>query len=95
MEAFGGLGGIAQYSRDVLRALCAAPQVSEVVAVPRRMPASPESLPLKLTYLTGGLCGQLNYVGAIIRFLIWCAVAISDCYPWPCWQNWSPGRRWY
>jgi phosphatidylinositol alpha-1,6-mannosyltransferase len=69
MEAFGGLGGIAQYNRDVLRALCAAPQISEVVAVPRRMPAPPESLPPKLTYLTGGLCGQLNYVGAIIRLL--------------------------
>ncbi len=69
MDAFGGLGGIAQYSRDMLRALCAAPQVSEVVAVPRRMPAPPESLPPKLTYLTGGLFGQLNYVGAIIRLL--------------------------
>ena len=69
MEAFGGLGGIAQYNRDVLRALCAAPQVSEIVAVPRRMPAPPESLPPKLTYLTGGLSGQLPYVGAIIRLL--------------------------
>jgi phosphatidyl-myo-inositol dimannoside synthase len=69
MDAFGGLGGIAQYSRDMLRALCGAPQVSEVVAVPRRMPAPPESLPPKLTYLTGGLSGQLKYVGAIIRLL--------------------------
>jgi phosphatidyl-myo-inositol dimannoside synthase len=69
MDAFGGLGGIAQYSRDMLRSLCTARQVSEVVAVPRRMPAPPESLPPKLTYLTGGLSGQLKYVGAIIRLL--------------------------
>ena len=69
MDAFGGLGGIAQYNRDLLRALCAAPQVSEVVAVPRRMPAPPEPLPPKLTYLTGGLSGQLRYVGAIIGLL--------------------------
>jgi phosphatidylinositol alpha-1,6-mannosyltransferase len=69
MDAFGGLGGIALYNRDLLRALCAAPQVSEVVAVPRRMPAPPEPLPPKLTYLTGGLFGQLKYVGAIIGLL--------------------------
>jgi phosphatidylinositol alpha-1,6-mannosyltransferase len=69
MDAFGGLGGIAQYNRDVLRALCDAPQVSEVVAVPRRMPASPEPLPPKLTYLTGGVSGRLRYVGAIIGLL--------------------------
>ena len=55
MEAFGGLGGIAKYNRDFLRALCSAPEVSEVVAVPRRMSLSPESLPPKLTYITGGL----------------------------------------
>lgn len=69
MDAFGGLGGIAQYNRDVLRALCAAPQVSEVVAVPRRMPSPPGPLPPKLTYLTGGLSGRVAYVGAIIRLL--------------------------
>jgi phosphatidyl-myo-inositol dimannoside synthase len=68
-EAFGGLGGIAQYNRDLLRALCTAPQVSEVVAAPRWMPAPPESLPPKLTYLSGGVSSQLNYVGAIIRLL--------------------------
>jgi glycosyltransferase involved in cell wall biosynthesis len=69
MDAFGGLGGIALYNRDLLDALCAAPQVSEVVAVPRRMPAAPESLPAKLTYLTGGLANRVSYVGAIIRLL--------------------------
>ena len=69
MDAFGGLGGIAQYNRDMLRALCTAPQVSEVVAVPRRMPAPPGPLPPKLTYLTGGLSGRLGYVGAILRLL--------------------------
>ena len=41
-DAFGGVGGIAKYNRDFLRALCAAPEVSEVVAVPRRMPLAPE-----------------------------------------------------
>jgi phosphatidylinositol alpha-1,6-mannosyltransferase len=69
MDAFGGLGGIAQYTRDLLKALCAAPQVSEVVAVPRRMPSPPGALPPKLTYSIGGLSGRVAYVGAIIRLL--------------------------
>jgi len=69
MDAFGGLGGIAQYNRDFLRALGAAPEVSEVVAVPRRMPLPPETLTPKLTYLTGGATGRLAYIRAIIRLL--------------------------
>jgi phosphatidylinositol alpha-1,6-mannosyltransferase len=69
MDAFGGLGGIAQYNRDFLRALAAAPKVSEVVAVPRRMDLLPETLPPKLTYFTEGVAGKLAYIRAIIRLL--------------------------
>ncbi len=67
MDAFGGLGGIAKYNRDFLRALCAAPEVSEVAAVPRRMLLSPEALPPNLTYLTGALPGRVAYIKAVIR----------------------------
>ena len=66
MDAFGGLGGIAKYNRDFLRALCAAPEVSEVVAVPRRMPLSPEALPPNLTYIVGALPGRMAYIKAVI-----------------------------
>jgi phosphatidyl-myo-inositol dimannoside synthase len=69
MEAFGGMGGIAQYNRDFLRALSAAPEVSEVVAVPRRMPLSPETLPPKLTYITGALPNRITYIKAVIKVL--------------------------
>jgi phosphatidylinositol alpha-1,6-mannosyltransferase len=69
MDAFGGLGGIAKYNRDFLRALGSAPEVSEVVAVPRRMPLPPGTLPPRLTYLTGGLAGKLSYIGAVMRLL--------------------------
>jgi len=69
MDAFGGLGGIAQYNRGFLRALAAAPQVSQVVALPRRMPLPPETLPPKLTYLTGGVTGRLAYIRAILELL--------------------------
>jgi phosphatidylinositol alpha-1,6-mannosyltransferase len=69
MEAFGGFGGIAQYNRDFLKALGSAPEVTEVVAVPRRMHLPPETLPPKLTYITGGISGRLSYISAVIRLL--------------------------
>jgi glycosyltransferase involved in cell wall biosynthesis len=69
MEAFGGLGGIAKYNRDFLRALSAAPEVSEVVAVPRRMLLPPGPLPPKLTYVTGALPNRITYIKAVIKLL--------------------------
>jgi len=69
MDAFGGVGGIALYNRDFLRALCAVPGVSEVVAVPRRMPLAPEALPPRLTYLTGALSGRGGYIRAVMGSL--------------------------
>jgi hypothetical protein len=67
-DAFGGLGGIAKYNRDFLRALCAAPEISEVVAVPRRMPLTPESFPPKLTYITGGLPNRARKIKVDLIF---------------------------
>jgi glycosyltransferase involved in cell wall biosynthesis len=69
MEAFGGLGGIAQYNRDFLRALSTAPDITEVVAVPRRMPLAPEPLPPKLTYITEALPNRITYIKAVIKLL--------------------------
>jgi phosphatidylinositol alpha-1,6-mannosyltransferase len=69
MDAFGGIGGIAKYNRDLLRALCSAPEVAEVVAVPRRMPLAPEPLPPKLTYITGALPDRVSYIKAVVKLL--------------------------
>ncbi len=69
-DAFGGRGGIALYGRDVLSALCNHPGAGQVVAIPRLMPDPPEQLPERLSYLTGGLGGRLNYVLAIVGLLM-------------------------
>ena len=69
MEAFGGIGGIAKYNRDLLRALCSAPEVEEVVAVPRLMPLAPETMPPKLTYVTAALPGRWSYIKAVLKLL--------------------------
>ncbi len=60
-DAFGGHGGIAKFNRDFLRALCSYPEVTEVVAIPRRMPHLPEPLPQKLTYVVSGLNSKFLY----------------------------------
>lgn len=69
MEAFGGIGGIAKYNRDFLRALCSAPKIEEIVAVPRRMPLAPETLPPKLTYIIEALPNRMSYIKAVLKLL--------------------------
>ena len=68
-DAFGGHGGIAKYNRDLLRALCAYPTCSEVVAIPRHMPMpdAAEPLPARLTYVTSALGGKLDYLVTVLR----------------------------
>jgi phosphatidyl-myo-inositol dimannoside synthase len=63
-DAFGRLGGMAKFNRDLITALCAHPDCTEVVAIPRVMPNPPGPLPAKLNYVTAGLNGKLRYVVA-------------------------------
>ena len=69
-DAFGGHGGIAQYNRDLLGALCAYPGVTEVVAVTRRCPLPLEPLPPKLTYVTSGINSKIWFSLAVLRCLV-------------------------
>ena len=66
-EAFGGHGGIAQYNRDLLTALCAMPECERVIGLPRLMSHVPEPLPAKLIYLDDGLKGKWAYTLATWR----------------------------
>jgi phosphatidylinositol alpha-1,6-mannosyltransferase len=80
MEAFGGIGGIAKYNRDFLRALCAAPKIEEVVAVPRLMPLVPETLPPNLTYIREALPNRVSYIKAVFKILIkWTRFNLIAC----------------
>jgi len=64
-DAFGGYGGIALYNRDVLTALCHHPEITEVVAIPRRIPNALEPLPDKLDFVVSAASGPLPYIRSL------------------------------
>jgi len=68
-EAFGGFGGISVYNRDLLTALCALPECTEVVALPRLRPGASESLPQGLSYRSDAGGTKARYVTALLRLI--------------------------
>lgn len=65
-DAYGALGGIALYNRDLLTAACEHPGVEKVVVLPRLMPAPPAALPANLDHVTSGLGGKGRYLAAVL-----------------------------
>jgi len=68
-DAYGGRGGIAKFNRDLLWALCAAPTVRQITALPRLMENTQEALPNKLRWLTSGLGGKIRFTRAVLGVL--------------------------
>jgi len=67
-DAFGGRGGISQYTRDFINSLCSLENCDEVVAIPRKKLVDRiEILPHKLTYITSGIKGKLAYIHTLFR----------------------------
>ena len=69
-DAFGSHGGIAKFNRDLLSALCANPDVEQVVALPRLMPEPPGELPAKLRYVTSGVGSKLRYIKTVLATIL-------------------------
>jgi len=61
-DAHGGRGGIAQYNRDVIAALSANDQISEIVVLPRLAEPSDYSLPPKVRYDWSATGGQIAFI---------------------------------
>lgn len=61
-DAFGGRGGIAQFNRDILSGLAAAPGVTTVAALPRRVVDPAEPVPAGIAWKVGAARGRLAYV---------------------------------
>jgi glycosyltransferase involved in cell wall biosynthesis len=69
-DGFGRLGGIAQFNRDLLKAICSHPGVSEVVAFPRYAGKQIGQTPPKLTYDLSCARGKLHYALGVIVWLL-------------------------
>jgi len=78
-DAHGGFGGIAQYNRDIIDAMCALAGVREVVVLPRIMPLEAFEAPARATYDLDSARGLQAFVAraakrALNRFdLVYCA----------------------
>ncbi|QNA83250.1 glycosyltransferase family 4 protein [Sphingomonas sp. So64.6b] len=66
-DAYGGFGGISQYNRDFLDALCVLPQVGSVEALPRIAVPPIGDLPTRLVFNLDGLGGIARFTRAALK----------------------------
>ena len=66
-DAYGSRGGIAKFNRDWLEALCTAPGVASVTALPRVISDEVGELPDRLEYVTAAAGGKVAYLAALAR----------------------------
>jgi glycosyltransferase involved in cell wall biosynthesis len=66
-DAYGGFGGISQYNRDLIEALCSLDEVRSVEALPRIAHGPIGTLPSKLRFDLSGRGGQAKYAAAALR----------------------------
>jgi phosphatidyl-myo-inositol dimannoside synthase len=66
-DAYGGWGGIAQYNRDLIDAMCGDPLVRRVVASIRSLRSENPDIPEKLEYHTTGTSSRLRFALDAIR----------------------------
>ena len=66
-DAYGGFGGISQYNRDFIDAMCSLPDIASVEAMPRLAEQPLGPLPDKLSFLLSGVGG----IGRFVRAAFW------------------------
>jgi phosphatidylinositol alpha-1,6-mannosyltransferase len=64
-DAYGGYGGIALYTRDLIEAIASHPRVERVVAIPRVMLHEPEPIPENVDFVASAARGQAAYLRAV------------------------------
>lgn len=69
-DAFGGIGGIARFNRDLLGALAAIPECLQVEALPRLVQREPEQIPPRVLYRFDTARGKLSYTLAALRLAL-------------------------
>ncbi len=66
-DAYGGHGGIALYTRDLIEALAAHPSVERVVAIPRIVRGPLEPVPPNVTFVASAARNLAAYLRAVAR----------------------------
>lgn len=66
-DAYGGHGGIALYTRDLIEALAAHPAVERVVAIPRIIRGALEPIPPNVTFVASAARNMAAYLRAVAR----------------------------
>jgi glycosyltransferase involved in cell wall biosynthesis len=66
-DAYGGHGGIALYTRDLIEALASHPAVDDVVAIPRLIHGAPEPIPANVTFVAEAARSRGRYMRAVVR----------------------------
>lgn len=69
-DAFGAVGGIQKFNRDLASAVSNSTLCRELVVVPRLMDFEPGSLPPRINLVTSGLGGKRQYIGTVCRLLL-------------------------
>ena len=69
-DAYGGIGGIAKFNRDLLAALSCMPEIKEVVALPRLIQRKPEPIPEKVRYEMRAARSKLSYLLHAVRLAL-------------------------
>jgi phosphatidylinositol alpha-1,6-mannosyltransferase len=66
-DAFGVVGGIGKFNRDLLTCMCEVPTTREVVAIPRRKGPFADPLPKNLRFVTAAAGGKGRWVAHVMR----------------------------
>jgi glycosyltransferase involved in cell wall biosynthesis len=66
-DVFGGTGGIAQYTRDVVAALASYPDTKNVTVIPRVIARALEQPPQGVIYLTSAAGSKRRFVATVLR----------------------------
>jgi len=65
-DAYGGIGGIAKFNRDLLDALAAMPEVAHVLAMPRLVQREPEPIPAKIVFDRAAARGKFAFAITVL-----------------------------
>lgn len=66
-DAFGGTGGIARYTRDLVVAIASHPGTENVTVIPRVIARQPEPLPARVTHITDAAGTKPRFIAAVLR----------------------------